>query len=237
MTGLLVSVRSAAEAEVALSGGADIIDVKEPRRGTLGPADPNVWQEILQIVGGRVPASAALGELGSGSTAELAAKTTGFSFAKVGLSDWHDGARVKWSKTLCAIPDSVLLVPVVYADATAVGWASLSEAVRVAVGLASDARSSLILIDTFQKQGRTLLDFVSLSELQQTISKAAGHKIRIALAGSLDEWAIEQLTPLEPAYIGVRGAACTGGRDGTIDLARVKSLAQLVDRKRRKAAS
>ena len=34
--GLLVSVRSAAEAATALAGGADLIDVKEPSRGPLG---------------------------------------------------------------------------------------------------------------------------------------------------------------------------------------------------------
>ena len=37
--GLLVSVRSGAEAEAALAGGADLIDVKEPTRGALGRAD------------------------------------------------------------------------------------------------------------------------------------------------------------------------------------------------------
>ena len=36
------------------------------------------------------------------------------------------------------------------------------------------------------------------------------------------------LLKLAPAYIGVRGAACSGGRDGTIDLARVKCLAAIV---------
>ena len=39
MTRLLVSVRSAAEAEAALAGGAAVIDVKEPTRGALGRAD------------------------------------------------------------------------------------------------------------------------------------------------------------------------------------------------------
>ena len=36
--GLLVSVRSAAEAITALEAGADVIDVKEPSRGALGAA-------------------------------------------------------------------------------------------------------------------------------------------------------------------------------------------------------
>ena len=37
---LLVSVRSAAEARAALSGGADIIDAKEPSLGSLGAVGP-----------------------------------------------------------------------------------------------------------------------------------------------------------------------------------------------------
>ncbi len=41
MTRLLVSVRSAAEAEAALTGGASVIDVKEPTRGRwAGPTTP-----------------------------------------------------------------------------------------------------------------------------------------------------------------------------------------------------
>ncbi|MBY0228781.1 MAG: (5-formylfuran-3-yl)methyl phosphate synthase, partial [Gemmataceae bacterium] len=36
MPGLIVSVRSADEARIALENGADLIDVKEPSRGALG---------------------------------------------------------------------------------------------------------------------------------------------------------------------------------------------------------
>lgn len=60
---LLVSVRSAAEAEAALAGGADLIDIKEPTRGSLGRADDRVIADILRQVAGRRPVSAALGEL------------------------------------------------------------------------------------------------------------------------------------------------------------------------------
>src|SRR4051812_30438336 len=61
--GLLVSVRSAAEAEAALAGGADLIDVKEPARGPLGRADDAVIDAVVASVAGRRPVSAALGEL------------------------------------------------------------------------------------------------------------------------------------------------------------------------------
>ena len=63
MTRLLVSVRSAAEAEAALRGGADVIDVKEPGRGPLGRADDAVIADVVRLVAGRRPVSAALGEL------------------------------------------------------------------------------------------------------------------------------------------------------------------------------
>jgi uncharacterized protein (UPF0264 family) len=61
--------------------------------------------------------------------------------------------------------------------------------------------------------------------------------VQLALAGSLDERAIPQTLALGPAYLGVRGAACHGGRDATIELARVKSLAAVVHAPAKKAAS
>src|SRR5262245_14015076 len=85
-TGLLVSVRSAAEAEIALAADADVIDIKEPDRGALGPADPTVWQEVLSVVNGRTVTSAALGELHADSIDEQATQSGGFNCAKIGLS-------------------------------------------------------------------------------------------------------------------------------------------------------
>ena len=63
MTRLLVSVRSADEARTALAAGVDLIDVKEPARGSLGAASPGVVADVVGAVAGRVPVSAALGEL------------------------------------------------------------------------------------------------------------------------------------------------------------------------------
>ncbi len=239
MTGLLVSVRSAAEAATAMAGGADIIDVKEPRRGALGPAEPGVWREILATVGQRAPVSAALGEIHSDEVLEYASSADEFAYAKVGLSDWQrrSDSDAKWLKVKLALPVNVVAVPVMYADIEATGWESLSESAAAAIEMAGGARSGLIVIDTFRKDGHNLLDLVTLDELQ-TVSRVALHSgIGLVLAGSLNENSIEKLLPLEPAYIGVRGAACTGGRDGAIDLARVKSLARLVHGARQKAGS
>jgi uncharacterized protein (UPF0264 family) len=60
---LLVSVRSMEEAQAALEGGADLIDIKEPNRGPLGKARDSVIAAIVEVVAGRRPVSAAMGEL------------------------------------------------------------------------------------------------------------------------------------------------------------------------------
>lgn len=45
---LLVSVRHAGEVSAALAGGACLIDVKDPSRGSLGRADSSVWRDIAR---------------------------------------------------------------------------------------------------------------------------------------------------------------------------------------------
>ncbi|HEV3164614.1 MAG TPA: (5-formylfuran-3-yl)methyl phosphate synthase, partial [Isosphaeraceae bacterium] len=74
MAGLLVSVRSVEEAQRALAGGAAVIDIKEPARGPLGQADPEIWQAVREAVPPHLPVSAALGE----------------------LIDWQDDNRPSW---------------------------------------------------------------------------------------------------------------------------------------------
>src|SRR2546422_749077 len=62
---LLVSVRNSVEACEALAGGCQILDVKEPRRGSLGMADPAEMVAILEVAhrtAPGLPVSAALGE-------------------------------------------------------------------------------------------------------------------------------------------------------------------------------
>src|SRR5436853_4004631 len=58
---LLVSVRDVAEAMSARAGGADVIDIKEPKRGPLGRADDAVVSAVRNAVGHDCLVSAALG--------------------------------------------------------------------------------------------------------------------------------------------------------------------------------
>jgi uncharacterized protein (UPF0264 family) len=235
MTRLLVSVRSAAEAEVALAGGAEVIDVKEPRRGSLGAAEPSVWREVAAVVRQRAQLSVALGELLDDGVCDLAAEASGFPFAKVGLAGCHieRGWLAKWRAVVRRLPQGVAAVPVAYAD-----WpAARAPSPSVALALAEFSPARLMLIDTYDKSAGALLAQWSLESVKELAGEAAERGIGLALAGSLNVAMIEQLLPLAPAYIGVRGAACVGGRDGPIEFARVKSLARLIDGEREDAAA
>jgi uncharacterized protein (UPF0264 family) len=235
MTGLLVSVRSAAEADLAFAGGADIIDVKEPRRGALGPANPEVWSEIQASLGSRAVTSVALGELLHDPVESLAPRAVGFHFAKIGLAGCHESRDwiARWSRAVQRLPVNTNPVPVAYAD-----WPrAQAPSPSVALWLAQRSPARLLLVDTWDKSAGSLPDVLSWQSLCEIARHARQAGVRLALAGSLHPEAIRKIQQLAPAYIGVRGAACRGGRDRAIDLALVKSLARLVHGVRQEAAS
>jgi uncharacterized protein (UPF0264 family) len=219
-------VRSAEEADIALAGGADLIDVKEPRRGPLGPADPQVWAAIRGAVRGRRPISVALGELLDDQMQSLASQCAGYQFAKIGLAGCHEnsGWLARWQRAIRLLPPGVAAVPVAYAD-----WrAAKAPSPRVAVALAQWTPAKLALLDTFDKSRGDLLDLLNLEYLTELSAEAREASVALVLAGSLAAETIESLRSLAPRYFGVRGAACAGDRDGRIDLARVKSLSRLL---------
>lgn len=228
MTGLLVSVRSAAEARSALAGGASVIDVKEPDRGALGAADVETWRAVLEVVAGRVPVSAALGELfgdgcGPASVHRLATQTAGLAFAKIGLAgaarhhDWQD----RWRGSLDCLPISVATVAVAYAD-----WdraqAPKPEAV---IDVGSRLGCRIVLLDTFHKEGGHLLDHLPLAEVADLSRRTRAHGMSLVLAGSLTRALIPQVLPLAPEFVAVRGAACRENRRGVVDAELVRALA------------
>jgi uncharacterized protein (UPF0264 family) len=227
--GLLVSVRDAEEAGRALAGGAALIDVKEPARGALGRADETTIAEVVRRVGGRVPVSAALGEL-----AEAAPRPDceGLTFVKWGLAgcldrDWP--RRLERELTQPAPPQTVI---VAYAD-----W-QCAEAppVDAVVEFACRHVGAVLLIDTCCKDASaglrrrpTLLDWLGLDDVLaiSRCCRAAG--VRLALAGSLGPAEIGKVLDVCPDWIGVRGAACdAGSRDGALRTERVQSLVSLV---------
>jgi uncharacterized protein (UPF0264 family) len=222
--GLLVSVRDVDEAEAALAGGADIIDVKDPSRGPLGKADDDVIAEIVQQVNGRRPVSAALGELDDWNDQIPIRLDPGLRWVKIGLAD--QASRSDWRQSLNSFryrieaQGTTGLVAVAYAD-----WrrANAPRPDDVA-GFAVSERFAGLLIDTWHKDGSTLLDWMTLGDLIETCDHFRRVNVPIALAGALGRSLIRRLQPVRPAWFALRGSACNGGRDGRIDTERVRRL-------------
>lgn len=227
MAKLLVSVRGVAEAEAALAGGAALIDVKEPSRGSLGRADDATIAAILASIGPRCPVSAALGELREHAHSF---PRPGLTYAKWGLAGYGD-SPAWWSalaqawKRLQQVAPRCRTVAVAYVD-----WRDAqSPPFDEVCAQACESRRGAFLLDTWGKHGKTLLDWLSLPEIDHMCRMCRAAGVEVALAGSLGLREIGLLTAIRPDWFAVRGAACDGGRRGSlIDAQRVRELAEFI---------
>ena len=237
MTRLLVSVRDAHEAQIAVDSGADLIDLKEPERGPLGAVDPFVAEECLRMVDGRAPVSLALGELLEFGSTDARQMPLGAAFAKLGLAGCAEHAdwQVLWAAARSQFAADTDAVAVIYADWQAAAAPSPEEVLEA---IADSERAGVngyvcrpcrvVLVDTFDKSAGGLLDHWSIDDLSKFARRVRQTEMLLVLAGSLDHKAIKALLSLEPDYVGVRRAACVGGRNGRLDASQVRRLCELV---------
>lgn len=223
MIRLLVSIRTAEEAEAALAGGADIIDVKEPTAGALGRANTAVWQQVLAVVEERLPVSVALGELAE--VTRLGHLPEGLSWAKVGLAG--EGRCRDWPDRLRALAERVQptpVVPVAYAD-----WQrAKAPPVEAVLEWVLSHRGRAVLIDTWQKDDRRLLDWLPLERLAD-VRRLIPATVLLALAGRLRLRDVRQLVSILPDIIALRGLVCTGSqRLGQVNRRRVAAVSRLL---------
>jgi (5-formylfuran-3-yl)methyl phosphate synthase len=236
MVQLLVSVRSADEVVPALAGGADIIDAKEPGRGSLGVVSPTELARILAVVPDHCPFSVALGDVTAVESVRAAfdgvqlGERSGPVYLKLGFAGVGSPERIQTLiETACrlaeAISPSLHVVPVAYADA------ERAETIPPALllQLAGRARAAGALLDTQVKDGKRLLDWLDPSALHAWVAAARGWRILAALAGSLEPSDLEIIHEVGPDVLGVRGAACDGGREGRVSADRVSALKRVLD--------
>jgi hypothetical protein len=230
MSRLLVSARHRVEAEAALDGGADLIDVKDPKNGPMGRADDSIIQSIVETIAGRAPLSAACGELSS----EPPSLPGGLEFVKFGLAGWGDGdwlSACQWVRA--RLPGDCKFVAVAYAD-----WPSCSAPPPEEIADAAiEHRFGAFLLDTHDKRGGTLLDHASVAAIALLTRRCQSGGLPVALAGSLGLDEIERLRLVNPDWFAVRGAACENGRDGRIDSRLVRRLKEALASKTRVAAT
>ncbi|HOI41296.1 MAG TPA: (5-formylfuran-3-yl)methyl phosphate synthase, partial [Methanobacterium sp.] len=169
---LLISPINTQEAREAINGGADIIDVKNPKEGSLGANFPWMIRNIREITPENMQVSATLGDVpykpGTVSLAAAGAIASGADYIKVGLygtKNYSEALEVMENvvRTVDEFNSDAIVVASGYADAHRVGAVDPMEIPRVA----ADSGSDLAMVDTAVKDGKTLFDFMN----EETISK------------------------------------------------------------------
>lgn len=228
MPGLLVSVRSADEVAAALEGGADIIDVKEPAKGPLAPAEAEVVAAVIDAVDGKTPVSAALGEWSPNAITEAHWHLElPLQYVKWGLAGYAHTPG--WGEDLLdtrrELPINTEMVMVAYAD-----WERAKSVPPAEVAkFAKRFRFKAFLLDTWGKDGKTLLDFMPAKEVAELVDGLKRVYTTVAVGGSLRPEQLKQLKGVAPDYFAVRTSACAANkRDGAIDATRVRRWKELL---------
>jgi (5-formylfuran-3-yl)methyl phosphate synthase len=227
---LLVSVRSAGEVAAAVAGGADIVDAKEPAAGSLGAVSGRVLREIALSMPAGVPLSIALGEPKDMAALEVAmaalhglATRPSRAYVKIGLSAAGDGTQALLSALVdlaSHTPIRPSVVAVAYADYVAAGVPAPGTVARLAAAAGADG----VLLDTWSKDGGDLFQHLAEPALRAWIEQVRAAGLLVALAGSLSIEGVRAVAELPADIVGVRGAACVGGRTGIVSEGRVAQL-------------
>ena len=229
---LLVSVVDAAEARLAVAGGVDVVDVKNPAEGSLGAPAPGVIAAVRDVLPAGLPLSAALGDLpslpGTAALAALGAARSGAGYVKLGL--WGPSSAEEAVAVLraarAAVGSDARVVAVAYADAARVPSRPLPPSELVAV--AREAGVHGCLVDTAVKDGRGLLEWLAHEALRAFVADAHDVGLEVALAGELRAEDLPVVRATGADIAGVRSAACRDGRrTAPLDPERIARLREL----------
>lgn len=221
MTKLLASVTGPGEAETALLGGADIIDLKDPAKGALGAVSPEVLAATIASVAGRRPVSAVAGDLPMRPdivTREVEARRAA-DFVKIGLFPATSVERLAVIGALVEAARDIPLVAVLFAD---------GDPDFTLLGPLAEAGFHGAMIDTMDKAGGGLLSRLSVGTLAKFVETAGNLGLMTGLAGSLEAPDVPRLKALRPDYLGFRGALTGGARGDAVEEAQVRRIASLL---------
>ncbi len=202
------------EAIECIKGGADILDVKNPKEGALGANFPHVIREIKQVTPKNLELSATIGDMpnlpGTASLAALGTAASGVDYVKVGLlgAKTAQEATTLMIEVVRAVKDynqNIKTIASGYADYKTVGCISPLELPEVAYNSKADG----VLVDVKTKNKTSnLFTFLDDSQLKQFVESAHNYNLLAALAGSLCTKDIQRVNLTGADIIGVRGAVC-----------------------------
>jgi dihydroneopterin aldolase len=222
MTLFLASVTNAREAEIAISGGADLIDFKDPTKGAFGALEAERVRSGVAAVAGRRPTSAVTGNLPMDAhSLALAVKSmaeAGVDYVKIGF--FQDPRRADCIASLAPLAAATKLIGVIFADEPPTP--ELVE--RLAAAGFHGA-----MLDTARKDAGRLFDHRDPASLADFVAACRAKGLLAGLAGSLEPPDVPRLLPLRPDILGFRSALCPAAdRKAGVDLEAVSLIRGLI---------
>jgi len=224
MTRMLASVADAAEAGVVVQLGADIVDLKDARRGALGAVSLDIARQAIAAVAGRSETSAALGDPPYNEEALLenarALAAMGVDTVKLAVD----------APTLDRLGDclsgltGVALVGMMFAD---------EKPDFTLLARLKELGFKGAMLDTRDKTRGRLLAHLEVVRLNEFCAQCRALNLMSGLAGSLEAPDVPRLLLVRPDVLGFRGALCRDrDRRAAIDPAAVVLIRDLIPRER-----
>lgn len=228
----LASVANLADAEAAVTGGADIVDAKNPEHGALGALPAATVRKIAALCNGRTATSATIGDLPADKTvlvpAALAMAETGIDIVKVGFfgeqAPFDAIAALGHAFSAYRGPTGTCVVGVLMADRDL--------PIADIVAACARARFFGVMLDTADKRAGRLTQRKSRDELAHFVDSARDAGLFAGLAGSLAPDDVNELVRVQPDALGFRGALCEGGRSSSLAVSQVTAMRRLIDEAR-----
>lgn len=208
-----MSASRPSEWQAAFECGVEWIDLKDPSRGALGCPDSDLVQEMAEFFAKHPQQkwSVAGGEFldwdpsVGGSILKALGRNGAIKWAFSGCKDTLDWVPAL-GQTIASLPNPSQAILVHYADGficNALAWDEILK-------WASDLHCHYVLIDTYQKDGRNLLDHYDIETLRAMVDQARAFDLGVAVAGSLTHELLTIGARVGAAWVGVRGAVCAG---------------------------
>jgi uncharacterized protein (UPF0264 family) len=200
-----MSVTSVEEAKMVLPY-ADIIDLKNPHQGALGALPIESVRQIVSYVNKQKIVSATIGDLTMDTIQDAdkifaaveAMQATHVDFIKIGFFEAknHQACLDQLSSLAKA---GIKLIAVMFAEK--IYPEDLVQKI-------AEAGFVGVMLDTSEKNGRTLFDYYAPEKSVAFITQVKSKGLKVGIAGSLNLSHWSMVEKLNPDYVGFRGGIC-----------------------------
>ena len=203
---LLVSFKSQSEISTKNADLVDILDLKNPEKGSLGEWNVLDIKNVIKMFGKEKIISATIGD-------SLDLKNTikkikifdelNLDFIKFGVFFENIEQMLNFLINIKSCNFKTELVPVIFADMDFILETTFNNLENFKL-----LKFNFLLLDTFSKQKGDLLKSCSLSFLSEFLKRSNKLGLSVGLAGKLKQKQIPSLIKLKPKIIGFRSAVC-----------------------------